>query len=257
MDLNGISALVSGGASGLGEATARELASAGATVVVADLNAERGQAVAKEIDGVFVSTDVSQEDQVKAAVQAAVDTGKPLRAAVSCAGIAWASRTVDRHGNPHDLDSYQKVIQVNLVGTFNVLRIAAAEIGRTEPINEDGERGSILNTASLAGIEGQIGQISYSASKGGVIGMTLPAARDLAAMGITVNTIAPGILETPIYGDGPGSEEFKQRLAEPVPFPKRLGTAAEFGKLARTLLEVSYVNGEVVRIDGGLRMPPK
>ncbi len=257
MDLNGISALVSGGASGLGEATARELASAGATVVVADLNAERGQAVAKEIDGVFVSTDVSQEDQVKAAVQAAVDTGKPLRAAVSCAGIAWASRTVDRHGNPHDLDSYQKVIQVNLVGTFNVLRIAAAAIGRTEPINEDGERGSILNTASLAGIEGQIGQISYSASKGGVIGMTLPAARDLAAMGITVNTIAPGILETPIYGDGPGSEEFKQRLAEPVPFPKRLGTAAEFGKLARTLLEVSYVNGEVVRIDGGLRMPPK
>ena len=257
MDLNGISALVSGGASGLGEATARELASAGATVVVADLNAERGQAVAKEIDGVFVSTDVSQEDQVKAAVQAAVDTGKPLRAAVSCAGIAWASRTVDRHGNPHDLDSYQKVIQVNLIGTFNVLRIAAAEIGRTEPINEDGERGSILNTASLAGIEGQIGQISYSASKGGVIGMTLPAARDLAAMGITVNTIAPGILETPIYGDGPGSEEFKQRLAEPVPFPKRLGTAAEFGKLARTLLEVSYVNGEVVRIDGRLRMPPK
>ncbi len=257
MDLNGISALVSGGASGLGEATARELASAGATVVVADLNAERGQAVAKEIDGVFVSTDVSQEDQVKAAVQAAVDTGKPLRAAVSCAGIAWASRTVDRHGNPHDLDSYQKVIQVNLIGTFNVLRIAAAAIGRTEPINEDGERGSILNTASLAGIEGQIGQISYSASKGGVIGMTLPAARDLAAMGITVNTIAPGILETPIYGDGPGSEEFKQRLAEPVPFPKRLGTAAEFGKLARTLLEVSYVNGEVVRIDGGLRMPPK
>src|SRR5690625_3216576 len=257
MDLNGISALVSGGASGLGEATARELASAGATVVVADLNAVRGQAVAKEIDGVFVSTDVSQEDQVKAAVQAAVDTGKPLRAAVSCAGIAWASRTVDRHGNPHDLDSYQKVIQVNLIGTFNVLRIAAAEIGRTEPINEDGERGSILNTASLAGIEGQIGQISYSASKGGVIGMTLPAARDLAAMGITVNTIAPGILETPIYGDGPGSEEFKQRLAEPVPFPKRLGTAAEFGKLARTLLEVSYVNGEVVRIDGGLRMPPK
>ena len=257
MDLNGISALVSGGASGLGEATAGELASAGATVVVADLNAERGQAVAKEIDGVFVSTDVSQEDQVKAAVQAAVDTGKPLRAAVSCAGIAWASRTVDRHGNPHDLDSYQKVIQVNLIGTFNVLRIAAAEIGRTEPINEDGERGSILNTASLAGIEGQIGQISYSASKGGVIGMTLPAARDLAAMGITVNTIAPGILETPIYGDGPGSEEFKQRLAEPVPFPKRLGTAAEFGKLARTLLEVSYVNGEVVRIDGGLRMPPK
>ena len=257
MDLNGISALVSGGASGLGEATAKELASAGATVVVADLNAERGEAIAKEIGGVFVSTDVSQEDQVQAAVQAAVDTGKPFRVAVSCAGIGWATRTVDRSGNPHDLDSYQKVIQVNLIGTFNVLRLAAAAIAKTEPINEDGERGSILNTASLAGIEGQIGQIAYSSSKGGVIGMTLPAARDLAAIGVTVNTIAPGILETPIYGDGPGSEEFKERLAAPVPFPKRLGTAAEFGKLARTLLEVSYVNGEVVRIDGALRMPPK
>ncbi|MBE3000336.1 SDR family oxidoreductase [Nocardiopsis sp. HNM0947] len=257
MDLNGISALVSGGASGLGEATAKELASAGATVVVADLNAERGEAVAKEIGGVFVSTDVSQEDQVKAAVQAAVDTGKPFRVAVSCAGIGWATRTVDRNGNPHDLDSYQKVIQVNLIGTFNVLRLSAAEIAKTEPLNEDGERGSILNTASLAGIEGQIGQIAYSSSKGGVIGMTLPAARDLAAIGVTVNTIAPGILETPIYGDGPGSEEFKQRLAAPVPFPKRLGSAEEFGKLARTLVEVSYVNGEVVRIDGALRMPPK
>ena len=257
MDLNGISALVSGGASGLGEATAKELASAGATVVVADLNAERGEAVAKEIGGVFVSTDVSQEDQVKAAVQAAVDTGKPFRVAVSCAGIGWATRTVDRNGNPHGLDSYQKVIQVNLIGTFNVLRLGAAEIAKTEPLNEDGERGSILNTASLAGIEGQIGQIAYSSSKGGVIGMTLPAARDLAAIGVTVNTIAPGILETPIYGDGPGSEEFKQRLAAPVPFPKRLGSAEEFGKLARTLVEVSYVNGEVVRIDGALRMPPK
>ncbi|GHC69876.1 short-chain dehydrogenase/reductas [Nocardiopsis terrae] len=257
MDLNGISALVSGGASGLGEATAKELASAGATVVIADLNAERGEAIAKEIGGVFVSTDVSQEDQVKAAVQAAADTGKPFRVAVSCAGIGWATRTVDRNGNPHDLDSYQKVIQVNLIGTFNVLRLAAAEIAKTEPVNEDGERGSILNTASLAGIEGQIGQIAYSSSKGGVIGMTLPAARDLAAVGITVNTLAPGILETPIYGDGPGSEEFKQKLAAPVPFPKRLGTAEEFGKLARTLLEVSYVNGEVVRIDGALRMPPK
>ncbi|HJE60168.1 MAG TPA: SDR family oxidoreductase [Nocardiopsis listeri] len=257
MDLNGISALVSGGASGLGEATAKELASAGATVVIADLNAERGEAIAKEIGGVFVSTDVSQEEQVKAAVQAAADTGKPFRVAVSCAGIGWATRTVDRNGNPHDLDSYQKVIQVNLIGTFNVLRLAAAEIAKTEPINEDGERGSIVNTASLAGIEGQIGQIAYSSSKGGVIGMTLPAARDLAAVGVTVNTIAPGILETPIYGDGPGSEEFKQKLAAPVPFPKRLGTAAEFGKLARTLLEVSYINGEVVRIDGGLRMPPK
>ncbi|MFE1104088.1 SDR family NAD(P)-dependent oxidoreductase [Nocardiopsis alba] len=257
MDLNGISALVSGGASGLGEATAKELASAGATVVIADMNAERGEAVAKEIGGVFVATDVSKEDQVQAAVQAAVDTGKPFRVAVSCAGIGWATRTVDRHGTPHDLDSYQKVIQVNLIGTFNVLRLSAAAIAETEPINEDGERGSIVNTASLAGIEGQIGQIAYSSSKGGVIGMTLPAARDLAAIGVTVNTIAPGILETPIYGEGEHAEEFKQRLAAPVPFPKRLGTASEFAKLARTLIEVSYINGEVVRIDGALRMPPK
>ncbi|MFB8763073.1 SDR family NAD(P)-dependent oxidoreductase [Nocardiopsis alba] len=257
MDLNGISALVSGGASGLGEATAKELASAGATVVIADMNAERGEAVAKEIGGVFVATDVSKEDQAQAAVQAAVDTGKPFRVAVSCAGIGWATRTVDRHGTPHDLDSYQKVIQVNLIGTFNVLRLSAAAIAETEPINEDGERGSILNTASLAGIEGQIGQIAYSSSKGGVIGMTLPAARDLAAIGVTVNTIAPGILETPIYGEGEHAEEFKQRLAAPVPFPKRLGTASEFAKLARNLVEVSYINGEVVRIDGALRMPPK
>ncbi|MET9783410.1 SDR family NAD(P)-dependent oxidoreductase [Nocardiopsis alba] len=257
MDLNGISALVSGGASGLGEATAKELASAGATVVIADMNAERGEAVAKEIGGVFVATDVSKEDQVQAAVQAAVDTGKPFRVAVSCAGIGWATRTVDRHGTPHDLDSYQKVIQVNLIGTFNVLRLSAAAIAETEPINEDGERGSIVNTASLAGIEGQIGQIAYSSSKGGVIGMTLPAARDLAAIGVTVNTIAPGILETPIYGEGEHAEEFKRKLAAPVPFPKRLGTASEFAKLARSLVEVSYINGEVVRIDGALRMPPK
>lgn len=257
MDLNGVAALVSGGASGLGEATVKELASAGATVVIADLNAERGEALATEVGGVFVRTDVSQEDQVQAAVQAAVDTGRPLRAAVSCAGIAWATRTVNRDGAPHDLESYQKVIQVNLIGTFNVLRLSAAAMAETEPVNEDGERGAIVNTASLAGIEGQIGQIAYSSSKGGVIGMTLPAARDLAAIGVTVNTIAPGILETPIYGQGPESEAFKERLAAPVPFPKRLGTAAEFGRLVRALLEISYVNGEVVRIDGALRMQPK
>ncbi|WP_017622799.1 SDR family NAD(P)-dependent oxidoreductase [Nocardiopsis chromatogenes] len=257
MDLNGISAVVSGGASGLGEATVRQLADAGATVVVADLNAERGEAVAKEVGGVFAATDVSDEEQVQAAVQAAVDTGRPLRAAVACAGIGWATRTVNREGQPHDLASYKKVIDVNLIGTFNLLRLSAAAMAKTEPVNEDGERGAIVNTASLAGIEGQIGQIAYSSSKGGVIGMTLPAARDLAAVGITVNTVAPGILDTPIYGQGPESEQFKERLAAPVPFPKRLGTADEFGRLVRSLLEISYINGEVVRIDGGLRMPPK
>ncbi|WP_017538729.1 MULTISPECIES: SDR family NAD(P)-dependent oxidoreductase [Nocardiopsis] len=257
MDLNGISAVVTGGASGLGEATVRQLAEAGATVVVADLNADRGEAVAKEVGGRFVATDVSDEDQVKAAVQAAVDTGRPLRAAVACAGIGWATRTVNREGQPHDLASYKKVIEVNLIGTFNLLRLAAAAMSETEPVGEDGERGAIVNTASLAGIEGQIGQIAYSSSKGGVIGMTLPAARDLAAIGVTVNTVAPGILDTPIYGQGPESEAFKERLAAPVPFPKRLGTADEFGRLVRSLLEISYINGEVVRIDGGLRMPPK
>ncbi|TDQ55087.1 SDR family NAD(P)-dependent oxidoreductase [Actinorugispora endophytica] len=257
MELNGVAALVSGGASGLGEATVRELAAAGATVVVADIDADRGEALAKEVGGVFVRTDVSDEDQVQAAVQAAVDTGKPLRAAVSCAGIGWASRTVGRDGSPHDLASYRKVIDVNLIGTFNLVRLAAAAMARTEPANEDGERGAIVNTASLAGIEGQIGQIAYSSSKGGIIGMTVPAARDLAAVGVRVNTVAPGILDTPIYGRGPEAEAFKERLAAPVPFPKRLGTAAEFARLVRALLEISYVNAEVVRIDGGLRMQPK
>ncbi|MBB6173729.1 NAD(P)-dependent dehydrogenase (short-subunit alcohol dehydrogenase family) [Nocardiopsis mwathae] len=257
MELNGVAALVSGGASGLGEATVKELAAAGATVVIADLNAERGEALAKEVGGVFAATDVSDEDQVAAAVQAAVDTGKPLRVAVSCAGIGWATRTVDREGQPHDLASYKKVIDVNLIGTFNVVRLAAAAMAKTEPINSDGERGAIINTASLAGIEGQIGQIAYSSSKGGIIGMTVPAARDLAAIGVRVNTVAPGILDTPIYGQGPESDAFKERLAAPVPFPKRLGTAAEFGRLVRSLIEISYINAEVVRIDGGLRMQPK
>ncbi|RCV50940.1 SDR family oxidoreductase [Marinitenerispora sediminis] len=257
MELNGVAALVSGGASGLGEATVRELAAAGATVVVADLNSERGTALAEEVGGVFVRTDVADEGQVEAAVRAAEETGRPLRAAVSCAGVAWAARTVGRDGAPHDLAAYRRVIDVNLIGTFNVLRLAAAAMGRTEPVNEDGERGAIVNTASLAGIEGQIGQIAYASSKGGIIGMTVPAARDLAAIGVRVNTVAPGILDTPIYGQGPEAEEFKERLAAPVPFPKRLGTPAEFGRLVRALIEIGYVNAEVVRIDGGLRMPPK
>ncbi|MGI5120029.1 SDR family NAD(P)-dependent oxidoreductase [Marinactinospora thermotolerans] len=257
MELNGVAALVTGGASGLGEATVRELAAAGATVVIADLNAERGAALAEEVAGVFVATDVSDEEQVQAAVDAAVATGRPLRVAVSCAGIGWATRTVNRDGVPHDLASYKKVIDVNLIGTFNLVRLAAAAMAATEPVNEDGERGAIVNTASLAGIEGQIGQIAYSSSKGGIIGMTVPAARDLAAIGVRVNTVAPGILDTPIYGQGPEAEAFKERLAAPVPFPKRLGTPGEFAKLVRALLEISYINAEVVRIDGGLRMQPK
>jgi len=257
MDLNGVAAIVSGGASGLGEATVRDLAAAGAKVVVADLNEERGKAVAESVGGVFASTDVSSEESVTAAVAAAEALGVPLRIAVSCAGIGWASRTVGRDGTPHDLSVYKKVIDVNLIGTFNVMRIAAAAIAKTEPADADGQRGVVINTASIAGIEGQTGQIAYSASKGGIIGMTVPAARDLAAIGIRVNTICPGIIDTPIYGSGAASEEFKAKLVAPVVFPKRMGTAAEFAKLVRSLIDNDYMNAEVIRFDGGIRFQPK
>jgi NAD(P)-dependent dehydrogenase (short-subunit alcohol dehydrogenase family) len=257
MNLNGTSAVVSGGASGLGEATVRALAAAGATVVVADLNAERGKAIAAEIGGVFAQTDVSDEASVQAAVDAAAATGIPLRVAVSCAGIGWAARTVGRDGAPHDLAAYRKVIDVNLIGTFNLMRIAAAQIAQTEPVDGDGQRGAVVNTASIAGLEGQTGQIAYSASKGGIIGMTLPAARDLAAIGVRVNTICPGIIDTPIYGTGAASDEFKAKLAAPVVFPKRMGTAAEFAQLVRSLIENDYMNAETIRFDGGIRFQPK
>jgi NAD(P)-dependent dehydrogenase (short-subunit alcohol dehydrogenase family) len=257
MKLNGTSAIVSGGASGLGEATARELAAAGSTVVVADLNEERGKAVAEAVGGVFARTDVSDEQSVRAAVEAAASAGAPLRVAVSCAGIGWAGRTVNRDGSPHDLAAYRKVIDINLIGTFNLMRIAAAAIASTEPADSDGQRGVVINTASVAGIEGQTGQVAYSASKGGIIGMTVPAARDLAAIGVRVNTICPGIIDTPIYGEGPASEEWKARLAAPVVFPKRMGTAAEFAHLVRALIENDYMNAEVVRFDGGIRFQPK
>jgi NAD(P)-dependent dehydrogenase (short-subunit alcohol dehydrogenase family) len=257
MELNGTSAIVSGGASGLGEATVRELAAAGATVVVADLNDERGKAIAGEIGGVFAHTDVSDEDSVQQAVQAAAAIGAPLRVAVSCAGIGWASRTVGRDGSPHDLATYRKVIDVNLIGTFNLMRIAAAQIATTDPADADGQRGVVINTASIAGIEGQTGQVAYSASKGGIIGMTVPAARDLAAIGVRVNTICPGIIDTPIYGSGPDSEAFKAKLAAPVVFPKRMGTSAEFALLVRSLIENDYMNAETIRFDGGIRFQPK
>ncbi|MFB4308647.1 SDR family NAD(P)-dependent oxidoreductase [Actinomadura sp. GTD37] len=257
MDLNGVSAVVSGGASGLGEATVRALAAEGAKVVVADLNEDRGKALADEIGGVFVKTDVSNEEQVQAAVQAAVDTGAPLRVIVNSAGIGWASRTVNRDGSPHDLASYETVIRVNLIGTFNLMRIGAAAISKTEPADADGARGVVINTASVAGLEGQTGQIAYSASKGGIIGMTLPAARDLAAIGVRVNTICPGIIDTPIYGQGEQADAFKAKLAAPVPFPKRMGKASEFAHLVKSLIENDYMNGETIRFDGGIRFQPK
>lgn len=257
MELSGTAAIISGGASGLGEAAARELAAAGSAVVIADLNEDRGKTVAAGIGGEFVKTDVSDEAAVAAAVDAATAKAAPLRVAVNCAGIGWAERTVNREGAPHSLATFRKVLEINLIGTFNLMRIAAAAIARTDPADADGLRGVIINTASIAGIEGQIGQLAYAASKGGIIGMTVPAARDLAAIGVRVNTICPGIMDTPIYGSGPGSGEFKDRLAAPVIFPKRMGTAAEFGALVRSLVENDYMNSELIRIDGGLRFQPK
>ena len=257
MELNGTSAVVSGGASGLGEATARVLAAAGATVVIADLNENRGKQIADEIGGQFARTDVTDEASVQAAVDLAVATGEPLRTGVSCAGIGWASRTVGRDGTPHDLGAYQRVIAVNLIGTFNVMRIAASAMAKTEPADADGQRGVIINTSSVAGIEGQTGQIAYSASKGGIIGMTVPAARDLSVIGVRVNTICPGIIDTPIYGFSENADEFKARLVAPVVFPKRMGRPDEFGHLVLALIENDYMNADVVRFDGGIRFQPR
>jgi NAD(P)-dependent dehydrogenase (short-subunit alcohol dehydrogenase family) len=257
MNLNGVAAIVSGGASGLGEATVRDLAAHGCKVVVADLNEERGKAIAEEVAGTFHKTDVSDEASVAEAVGLAEAFDAPLRVVVNCAGIGWASRTVDRKGAPHDLSSYRKVIDVNLIGTFNLMRLGAAAIARTEPADADGQRGVVINTASIAGIEGQTGQIAYSASKGGIIGMTVPAARDLAAIGVRVNTICPGIIDTPIYGTGAQSDEFKAKLIAPIVFPKRMGTAAEFAQLVRSLIDNDYMNAETIRFDGGIRFQPK
>ncbi|MBX6767752.1 MAG: SDR family oxidoreductase [Actinomadura rubrobrunea] len=257
MDLNGVSAVVSGGASGLGAATARELAANGVKVVIADLQEDKGKPLAEEIGAVFVKTDVTDEAQVQAAVQAAVDSGAPLRVIVNSAGIGWAARTVARDGSPHDLGAFETVIRVNLIGTFNLMRLGAAAIAKTDPVDEDGQRGVVINTASIAALEGQTGQVAYSASKGGIVGMTLPAARDLSAIGVRVNTICPGIIDTPIYGTGEAAEAFKAKLYAPVPFPKRMGRPAEFAHLVKALIENDYMNGEVIRFDGAIRFQPK
>lgn len=259
MELNGTSAIVTGGASGLGESTARALAGQGARVVVVDMNAEKGEAVAKDIGGVFAQADVADTDQVIAAVDAAKEMG-PLRSLVTAAGIGWATRTIGRDGtyeSAHNLDIFRKVIEVNLVGTFNCVRLAATAMSQTDPVDEDGTRGAIVTVASVAGFEGQIGQASYSASKGGVIGMTLPVARDLAVAGIRVNCIAPGLIDTPIYGQGDQSEAFKENLKRDVLFPKRLGTSEEFASMALELITNDYMNAQTVRVDGGLRFQPK
>jgi NAD(P)-dependent dehydrogenase (short-subunit alcohol dehydrogenase family) len=258
MDIRGTSAIVTGGASGLGEATVRALTDRGARVVVLDMQDERGEALAKELGGIFAHADVTNTDEVIAAVEAAKELG-PLRSVVNCAGVGWATRTIGRDGSydsAHDLEAYKKVININLVGTFNVTRLAATAMSQTEPM-EGGERGAIVNVASLAAFDGQIGQAAYSSSKGGVVGMTLPVARDLAVVGIRVNTIAPGLIDTPIYGFGGNAEEFKAKLKRDVLFPDRLGDPAEFASLAVELVTNSYMNAEVIRIDGGARLQPK
>jgi NAD(P)-dependent dehydrogenase (short-subunit alcohol dehydrogenase family) len=258
MDLNGTSAIVTGGASGLGEATSRLLAERGVRVVVADLQEEKGTKLASEIGGIFAQTDVTNTENVIAAVEAAIEMG-PLKSLVNCAGTGWATRTIGKDGDyasAHDLDLYRRVIEINLIGTYNCIRLAATKMSLNQP-DEDGARGAIVNTASVAAEDGQIGQAAYSSSKGGVVGLTLPVARDLAVVGIRVNTILPGLIDTPIYGQGEGSEAFKAKLAQDVLFPRRLGYATEFATLAVELLANSYMNAESIRIDAGIRMQPK
>jgi NAD(P)-dependent dehydrogenase (short-subunit alcohol dehydrogenase family) len=253
MELNGIGALVAGGASGLGEATARELAARGARLAIVDLNEERGPAVAEEIGGLFTAADVTDEERVGAAVEEAVEALGGLRLAVSCAGIGWAERTVKKDG-PAALAPFEAVVRVNLIGTFNVLRLTAAAMARSEP-DDEGERGAVVLTASIAAFDGQIGQTAYAASKGGVVGLTLPAARDLARLGIRVCTIAPGLFDTPLLAGLP--DEARQALGAQIPFPSRLGHPEEYARLACQIAENGMLNGEVLRLDGALRMPPK
>lgn len=256
MNLEGASAIVTGGASGIGEASARQLAALGAHVVIADLNDELGSAVASQIGGMFVKCDVSKEEDGQAAVAAASEMG-PLRALVNSAGLGRPGRTIDRNNEPMAQSAFDFVIRINLLGSFNMLRLSAAAMAKTEPVDADGSRGAIVNMASVAAFDGQIGQAAYSASKGGIVGMTLPIARDLSAVGIRVNTIAPGLIDTPIYGSGEQSDAFKAHLGQSVLFPKRLGSAEELAFMVIDLITNPYMNAEVVRVDGGIRMPPK
>lgn len=253
MDVRDCAAIVTGGASGLGAATARELASRGARVVIADLQDDLGDAIAAEVNGAYVHADVTDESQVQAVVEAAVEMS-PLRVLVNSAGIGRPARTLSRDGQPANLEHFTKIVEINLIGTFNAIRLAAAAMAQTEP-QTDGRRGVIVNTASVAAFDGQIGQAAYSASKGGIVGMTLPVARDLAVVGIRVNTIAPGIIDTPLLAELP--EPARESLATQVLFPKRLGRPEEYARLACHVIENDYLNGETIRMDGGIRMQPK
>lgn len=252
MELEGKTALVTGAASGLGRAVAERLNEAGANIVICDLTHR-----AEEVEGmgdqvIFAGTDVSDAEQVQGAISAAVERFGGLHVAVNCAGIAWAQRTVDKNG-PHPLEVFQKVVEVNLIGTFNVIRLAAAQMASQEPDGE--ERGVIVNTASIAAFDGQIGQVAYAASKGGVVSMTLPIARDLSRQQIRVCTIAPGTMNTPMLALL--SEEQRKALAAGIPHPSRLGEPSEFAALVQHICENSYINAEVIRLDGALRMPPR
>lgn len=250
MQLSTTAAIITGGASGLGEATARFFAENGAQVTILDRDSERGEKVAAEIGGYFAQTDVTDQASVAAAIALAKDKMGKITACVNCAGIAYGIKTVGKDG-PHPLDAFQRTIDINLVGTFNVSRLAAVEMAQNTP-ESDGARGVIVNTASIAAFDGQKGQAAYAASKGGVVGMTLPMARDLASTGIRVMTIAPGIFMTPMLAGLP--EEVQQQLAADVPNPARLGDPREYGRLAGFIVEMGYLNGEVIRIDGALRM---
>ena len=253
MNLSGVSAIVTGGASGLGGATAESLAEAGVKVAIWDLNEDKGKALAEQLGGVFFSVDVSSEDSVAEALAGTVAAHGTPSVLVNCAGIAIGEKTIGKNG-PHRLESYKKVLDVNLTGTFNCIRLVSAEMEKNEP-QADGERGVIINTASVAAFEGQIGQAAYSASKGGVVGMTLPIARDLMNAGIRCNTIAPGIFWTPMMAGM--DQKVQDALAAMVPFPKRLGRPEEFASLAMEICRNTMINGTVIRLDGAIRMQPR
>ena len=255
MELNNSVALITGGASGLGEATVRRFVAQGAKAVIVDLNPEKGNKLAGELgeSARFVETDVTSEDAVQNTIQTALNTFGGLNIVVNCAGVGWAQRTVSKDG-PHPLQHFEFVIRVNLIGTFNVIRLTAAVMMHNQP-NSEGERGVIVNTASVAAFDGQIGQAAYSASKGGIVGMTLPIARDLSRNGIRVVTIAPGLFDTPLMAMLP--EEARQSLGQQVPFPPRLGRPEEYAQLVQAIVENPMLNGEVIRLDGALRMSPK
>jgi NAD(P)-dependent dehydrogenase (short-subunit alcohol dehydrogenase family) len=253
MQIEGSAALVVGGASGLGEATVRALHERGANVTIADVNAEKGQALSGGLGLEFVTCDVREEDQVQAAVQKAAASEGGLRIAICCAGTGWAQKIAGSKG-PHPLLPFETIISINLIGTFNALRFSAAAMIANDP-GDDGERGVCVNTASIAAYDGQVGQVAYSASKGGVVGMTLPTARDLSQYGIRVNTIAPGLFDTPLLAALP--EEARQALGAGIPFPQRLGLPSEYALLACQIVENRMLNGETIRLDGALRMPPR